>query len=283
MYIESVQISNYRSFGVNDVRFTFDVGLNTIIGENNAGKSNLNHAILQLLPLNLHEYKKPIEDDFHNRNTEHPLRIQLRAHMHETDMSFLLEEMKIPVSLKEDFFNLFGYGLSFDFEYSYSQNLVTTYIQIGNIIISKRSEGRLANSNPTSNDQRPWTEYIQNAVEKIKSLKDQAEEHRNTWIAFGIDIESLVGKLLCSSIISFPEFRQRPLKGERGHITSTSGVALSDILYKLKNSRSLLERNRFKQIQAYFYELFSLKLDVIEDQEIVFADENNNEVSHQSI
>jgi predicted ATP-dependent endonuclease of OLD family len=35
--------------------------------------------------------------------------------------------------------------------------------------------------------------------------------------------------------------------------------------------------------KEYFYELFSLKLDVIEGPEIVFADENNNEVSHQSI
>jgi AAA15 family ATPase/GTPase len=201
MDIESIQISNYRSFGVNGVKFSFDVGLNTIIGENNAGKSNLNHAILQLLPLNLQEYKKPIEDDFHNRNTEYPVWIQLKARMHDTDMSFLLEEMQVPVSLKEDFSNLFGYGLSFDFEYSYPQNLVTNHIQIGNIIINKQSEGRLASSNPTSNEQRPWTEYIHNAVKKEKSLIDQAEEHRNKWIAFGMDIENLVGKLLCSDII----------------------------------------------------------------------------------
>jgi predicted ATP-dependent endonuclease of OLD family len=75
MDIESIQISNYRSFGVGGVKFSFDDGLNTIISENNAGKSNLNNAILQLLPLNLQENRKPIADDFHNRQTEHPVRI----------------------------------------------------------------------------------------------------------------------------------------------------------------------------------------------------------------
>ncbi|WP_156941176.1 ATP-dependent nuclease, partial [Cobetia crustatorum] len=51
MYISSLKIVNYRNF--NSSSFTFHKGVNTIIGENGGGKTNLFRAIRLLLDDNL--------------------------------------------------------------------------------------------------------------------------------------------------------------------------------------------------------------------------------------
>ncbi|MFW6026472.1 MAG: ATP-dependent nuclease, partial [Candidatus Woesearchaeota archaeon] len=74
MYISSIKIRNFRNF--NDVEILFNEGYQTIIGENNIGKSNLLFAIRLVLDKNLsykarylkekdfHGFKKPGISDF---------------------------------------------------------------------------------------------------------------------------------------------------------------------------------------------------------------------------
>ena len=47
MYISKLIIRNFRNF--RNVRLTFTEGVNTIIGENGSGKTNLFHAIRILI------------------------------------------------------------------------------------------------------------------------------------------------------------------------------------------------------------------------------------------
>lgn len=62
MHISSVVIRNYRNF--KNVKFHFKDGINTIIGENGSGKSNLFFAIRILLDNSLPRYIKFTEKDF---------------------------------------------------------------------------------------------------------------------------------------------------------------------------------------------------------------------------
>ena len=73
MYISNIKIENFRNF--NDIEISFNEGYQTIIGENNIGKSNLLFAIRLVLDKNLsyrarylkekdfHGFKKPDIDD----------------------------------------------------------------------------------------------------------------------------------------------------------------------------------------------------------------------------
>ena len=62
MHISSVAIRNYRNF--KNVKFHFKDGINTIIGENGSGKSNLFYAMRILLDNSLPRYIKFTEKDF---------------------------------------------------------------------------------------------------------------------------------------------------------------------------------------------------------------------------
>ena len=63
MYLKSIQIVNFRNF--KNAHFDFDKGTNTIIGENDSGKSNALAAIRILLDSNfLYTGKNLKESDF---------------------------------------------------------------------------------------------------------------------------------------------------------------------------------------------------------------------------
>lgn len=63
MYISKVSLINYRNFRNN--KFLFNNNINTIIGENGSGKTNLFRAIRLLLDDNLLKYSYKLdESDF---------------------------------------------------------------------------------------------------------------------------------------------------------------------------------------------------------------------------
>jgi len=66
MYISRISIRNYRNFL--NATFVFEKGINTIIGENGSGKTNLFRAIRLILDDNLYRYAyRLVETDFNRR------------------------------------------------------------------------------------------------------------------------------------------------------------------------------------------------------------------------
>ena len=65
MHISKVSIRNYRNFL--NANFVFNKGINTIIGENGSGKTNLFRAVRLILDDNLHRYAYRIEESDFNR------------------------------------------------------------------------------------------------------------------------------------------------------------------------------------------------------------------------
>ena len=64
MYIKTIEIKNFRNFS--DFKIDFTDGFQTIIGENNIGKSNLYWAIRLVIDKNLSYNSRNLEEkDFH--------------------------------------------------------------------------------------------------------------------------------------------------------------------------------------------------------------------------
>ena len=66
MYISKVSLVNYRNF--ENSYFLFSKGINTIIGENASGKTNLFRAIRLILDDNLLSYAYKLNENDFNRN-----------------------------------------------------------------------------------------------------------------------------------------------------------------------------------------------------------------------
>lgn len=66
MYISKVSLVNYRNF--KNSKFIFNKGINTVIGENASGKTNLFRAIRLLLDQNLIQYSYKLNENDFNRS-----------------------------------------------------------------------------------------------------------------------------------------------------------------------------------------------------------------------
>lgn len=80
MYLSEVQIRNFKNF--NKARFKFKPGINTIIGENDSGKSNVLYAIRLLLDKRLNWLEREINEDWFSNSLDlwkgHTIIISLR-------------------------------------------------------------------------------------------------------------------------------------------------------------------------------------------------------------
>ncbi len=64
MHLQKIFIKNFRNFS--EFTINFDNGFQTIIGENNVGKSNLYHAIRLILDTNLSYKDRLLEEQNFN-------------------------------------------------------------------------------------------------------------------------------------------------------------------------------------------------------------------------
>ena len=62
MYLKEIQLRNYKNF--QNTKFVFRKGINTIIGENDSGKTTLMQAIRLVLDKKLEWYEKEISENW---------------------------------------------------------------------------------------------------------------------------------------------------------------------------------------------------------------------------
>ena len=91
MYIQKIQIQNFRVFGNSGTNFLFDNGINVVIGENNTGKSALIDAIR--IAFSCVFYKKDIFfniSDFHvNASGERSTKAQIDVYLKEVPINLI--------------------------------------------------------------------------------------------------------------------------------------------------------------------------------------------------
>lgn len=91
MFIQKMQIQNFRIFGDSGTDFLFDDGINVVIGENNTGKSALIDAIRIAFSCVL--YKKDVffnKSDFHvNASGERSTKAQIDVYLKDVPMNLI--------------------------------------------------------------------------------------------------------------------------------------------------------------------------------------------------
>jgi len=121
MHISSVAIRNYRNF--KNVKFHFKDGINTIIGENGSGKSNLFFAIRILLDNSLPRYIKFNSSDF-NRSIDWAGHwIVLSIVFSELDTSEEAQALAVQSSGQMDTDNKGSYSVYFRPKYQFRKEL----------------------------------------------------------------------------------------------------------------------------------------------------------------
>lgn len=238
MHIRSIEIKNFRNF--HDFKINFNEGFQTIIGENNIGKSNLYWAIRLVLDKNLSYNSRNLEEkDFHDfadlnvdmyssisielygdnlasmpnlhalKTTDNTVRISyLYAHkskLIQTDETF----DKIDIT---DFqWRLYGGGEGFNLEEISTLNQIT-FRDIEGINLYYISGFRNINSDLFGGSKSLLSEYCKSRtdtkseLESVKNILTETSDHLNT-LDFIPEISEAVkskNKEIAGSFFTFP-------------------------------------------------------------------------------
>ena len=288
MQIKRFAVSNFRSFDQNGVSFSFEKGLNVLIGENNSGKTNTLLAydsMLNLIPSDDGNLKQSDLRDFHNSITDNPIRFSFSAILNDVDIDYLMDRLKAPSSFKADFLSICGNELTMEILYYLDLPLNKIEIHIGKLQIIGPSQCRLEGSdnNPTKESVK-WSDLVKNAKSKDNLIKLQGNEHQNKIINFEMNLYRIIKDLLSITILYLPEFREKPKSSELGLLISPTGKDLPAVLHNLRGNMDIHDRSKWKEIQRMFSDQFPyLTIDVTNSRNIVFIDENQHQVSHESV
>ncbi|KAA0990901.1 ATP-dependent nuclease [Dyadobacter aurulentus] len=123
MYISSLSIRNFRSF--KSARFLFTSGINTVIGENGSGKSNLFHAIRLLLDESLPRNLRLSQGDFNRslRNRWEGHWIVISIEFEDLDPSDEAQALAIQIAGRVDAEKKGSYALYFRPKYQVRKQL----------------------------------------------------------------------------------------------------------------------------------------------------------------
>lgn len=290
MKITRLEASNFKSFGNDGTIANFEMSLNTIVGENNVGKSNLIKIIQKIIELLRGQGSK--DEDYHNGDPQNTMRLYLEGKLEDSDITILMRSLNIPNILREGFEKLFGNDMNIRCELSrlrghqIEAKLGIMYIIPNHASMKKIEQGRatmqifdLANLLITSEKQpEKWHDSVINQFNSASRNNPNV----NHIIGLGnIQIFQILANLLSQKVIFFSESRS-PTQQSEQKLTSPN-IGLANLLYKLKNS-GVKDRTRFDQIKSRFSSVFPhLKLDVIEGPQIVLAKSDSFEVNQESV
>jgi len=114
MFIKSLKAKNYRSFSSEFEYFPTN-GINTIVGENNVGKSNTIKAIQDIIVV-LKDYTLDNPQSF--QNNDQSIFLECELDLDDYDVNYLMNHMNLPSTYLEDFKNIFGTHVKISYEYN---------------------------------------------------------------------------------------------------------------------------------------------------------------------
>lgn len=290
MIITELRAKNFKSFTPEGIEYRVQRGLNTIVGENNVGKSNIIKILSELIML-LKDMHGFIGTDAFQGNIDNPVELDFHALLDEEDIVFLMRKFNVPLEYRDDFGQIFGKDLGIQFTFSrYDGGKIT--IQFGKMTIVDNRGTYDKTSIGQSYREHNWSGLVNHASRKkvsllasVEALLSEQSDSPNM-IDFGSNPKSqnFFYDLLLEKIIIFPEFRSRPSSEVKtGIFLSPSGGELASVLFNLKTSEKK-KRKRFDKIQEYFTQIFpNLKLDVMQGHTIVVEKSDGTEVEQNSI
>ena len=146
MIVEKLNIFNFRSFDHSGMIYDLKKGMDTIVGENGSGKSNIVSAFKAFseMPGTNQIFNK---EDYFEGNTNNPIKLQMNISLVDKDILFLIRELDIDM-IVQDLEEVFGKDLFIEIVY-YNNRSKYLNFKIGNIFLYEGGASKLNLVNTT--------------------------------------------------------------------------------------------------------------------------------------
>ena len=274
MKIEHIEIKNFRAFKAEGLSFPFYY--NTLLGENNTGKSSIFEAIKVLLTTDLQQPINWKSEYWHKGRIDNQISIELTINLDNSQIQELKQLLQLRIS-NEIFKDIFSSELVYKFqtqEYgvqpysSFSLGYLSIINHLGYFFYP-----RITPKVPKTEESKikSWQEISGNINTEdpiyflYRSLLDPPEPFR---INFEFNISLGMQNVLKENIVFIDEFRDRPHEQYVESLTSPTGSDLASLLFNLKNSSKGDLRIKYGKIQQIFKKMFpNLSLEVTKERE----------------
>lgn len=305
MKIENLSIKNFRSFG-EEIVFSPKPELNIVIGENNAGKSNIFIALDKLKKVLIsRSYHHPIGGSVRivvfdprdwycgKNNKEMEIDISLILDENELDELVALFSGLVPEQKKERLTDLkeeLGNRIEIILRHKYGGTKLP-YFKIGDLFADLRGRASIKpeSFNLSSYQNIEWKgiieEYFSGKTKLLDIIKHKFKGKENPLVNFSKpDIADFIVRLFNEKLKLFKDIRQKPIGENKDVYESLGGRETADVLLTLKNSEDPSERDKYKAIQEKFTTLFpTIKLEAIKSKETEKSDIHMicNDIKHE--
>jgi len=278
MIIKQIYLQNFRSYGNEGFKLSFSPNTNTIIGENNVGKT----AILSALKIILNPESEFTIQDYFARDAQREVKISIECIFDDDQIASLISTLNLPYTIPE-------------FTTYFSNQIMYTYIRVpGKAYLNIKIGFLQIENGPNPNGCKGYIEPIHrdenyagviwnNIIVEINKNKNTAPEiiikkvfdefsKSNPNSSFSIDFQTNVYITIISTIkskiIFLDEFREKPQPTITESSSSSTGKELTSVLYNLKIGEHIEDRNNYSKIQNEFKQLFPhLEIDIIKVKE----------------
>jgi len=261
MIIKNISLQNFRSYSDDEFTLTFSPNINTLIGENNVGKTTILEALKKILNI---ESLKWDPEDFFARDTGRIIKISIECILDDDQIKSLISILGL-IYNDSEFKKYFSNQLIYSYTRMPGKNdiiLKIGFLQIENGIGFLEGPFERAKSFPGV----PWEnirdQIAKNKLEHPKSIierlfEDVKKQNPNSIlsITFPTDIQKAIIDHVSHKIIILEEFREKPQTTLNDLSASPSGRDLASVLYHLKNGE-FESREKYDQIQKKFNDLF---------------------------
>lgn len=289
MIINQIYLQNFRSYGSEGFTLSLSPNTNTIIGENNVGKTTIFTALKKILILGSEDTRQ----DYFARNAQEEMKISIECIFDDDEIESLISTLNLPYNITE-------------FLTYFSNQITYTYIRVPGKAILNIKIGFLQMENgPNPNGCKGYIEPFHrdenyagvgwnNIVVEINKNKNTAPDviikkvfsefsKSNPNSPFSIDFPTNVYitiiSMINSKIIFLDEFREKPQTTITESSSSSTGKELASVLYKLKMGEDIEDRNNYSKIQNEFKHLFPhLEMDIIKPKEDIQIEIRKNHI-----
>ncbi|QLH11007.1 ATP-dependent endonuclease [Nitrosarchaeum sp. AC2] len=289
MKIKSLKAKNFKSFLPEGIDYNVQDGLNTIVGENNVGKSNITKILSELILLMENQNDFKITEAFQG-NIDNAVELEIQVILSGDDIEFLMTRFSVPINHKEEFIQIFGKNLTIHFIFSrFTGPKITTLF--GKMIFIDNRGAMDITSFGKGYHPKDWLTFINGVSQKSLNLVDAVNEalspsqsEPTPMFQFNQNTLRYFHELFNETIMIFSEFRERPSSEVRtGVFSSPTGREVASVLFNLKNG-GRKKGKRFEQIQSHFTQIFpNLKLDTREGHQIFITKSNDYEIEQNAI
>jgi putative ATP-dependent endonuclease of the OLD family len=267
MQIKAVTIKNFRSFSGEPQMLRLGNGINTIVGENNSGKTN----ILRAIELCLNTGASAQSADFFKDETDREIEISLLIELDDKSLKIFIKDfVNSPIFQKMESLQPRTITLQFSSYLGRSIRIPASWL--------------------TSTEKNKHGINIKTIVSFIHSTNQIEVEHRskggyeqNESLLFVSESNTFFYEEMKKYYRQFSEQRLCPTGKNTSVYESFDGTHLADVLSNLKNG-DLGQRRKWELVQKRFSEVFpNLKVDVIKRGNEVPVISIEKEINNQEL